>query len=51
MKKGVTTLELLGEYVGNIYEHELVFPFYNPAQAADLVGRVVTYSPGLGTLT
>nr|WP_209325015.1 hypothetical protein [Brevibacterium renqingii] len=50
MKKIITTLRPLREFVGEIDGHELVFPPDIPPQAAELVSHVENYRPGLGTL-
>ena len=48
LKKIITTLRPLREFVGEIEGHELVFPPDIPLEAAELIHNVENYEPGLG---
>ncbi|MEY8570949.1 hypothetical protein AALI03_17060 [Brevibacterium linens] len=50
LKKIVTTLRPLREFVGEIDGYELAFPPDIPPAAAKLVSQVENYGPGAGTL-
>lgn len=48
LKKIVTTLRPLREFVGEIDGHELVFPPELPPSAAKLIENVENFGPGPG---
>lgn len=48
LKKVITTLRPLREFVGDIDGHELVFPPEVPPAASKLVSNVESYSSGTG---
>ena len=48
LKKVITTLRPLREFLGEIDGHELVFPPDVPPQAAELVSNVENFGPGPG---
>ena len=48
LKKVITTLRPLREFVGEIDGHELVFPPDVPPQAAELISNVENFGPGPG---
>ena len=48
LKKIITTLRPLREFVGEIDGHELVFPPDVPPAAAELISSVENFAPGPG---
>lgn len=48
LKKIITTLRPLREFVGEIDEHELVFPPDIPPNAAELINSVENFGPEAG---
>ena len=48
LKKVITTLRPLREFVGEIDGHELVFPPEVPPNVAELISSVESFGPGPG---